>query len=225
MINILLQTETILTASLLVALVALSLMIIFAINSYRYKQKQAYSFLNQFPFELTQGAGQNNHLYIHILVLLFSLASVFFGFYRIQYPLADFSGLSFLLSWSATSFVIYLVFIVKFTSVKRHLLISSLLFILTILNGLMMGLYLQRSPELILQQAHPIISYALALIALLLAVNPKLSHWSFMDKIEQQDGTIIVLRPKVFILALTEWALIIINILIMLNSYFSIFAQ
>ncbi len=225
MINFLIMNETIVTASLLASIVAIVVMLIFAINSYRLKQNHNYSFRNQFPFELTQGVGANNNIYIHILVLFFTISTVIFGFYRIAYPLADFSGLTFLISWTATSFVIYLIFITKFASVKRHLLVSSLLFILTIINGVMMGLYLQRSPALIQSPVPSIISYGLAFIALLLAVNPKLSRWSMMDKYEQQDGTIIVLRPKLFVLALTEWVLILLNILIMINSYLSAFAN
>lgn len=68
-----------------------------------------------------------------------------------------------------------------------------------------------------------IISYLLAFFALLLALNPRLSKWSMMDKIEQQDGSIIVLRPKIFVLAVTEWLLILLNVLIMINAYFAYF--
>lgn len=225
MINILLETGTMLTGSLIVAIMAMAFTIIFAINSFRIKQRREYSFLNEFPFELTQGVGISFTRYMHALVLLFSTMMIFFGFYRIEYVLAHFSGLVFLISWTATAFLIYLIFIVKFSSVKRHLMISALFFLFTILNGLMYGLYLQLSPVFMIDKTYAIISYILAALALMFVVNPKLSHWSYMDKIEQQDGTIIVLRPKLFVLAFTEWALIIINILLMINIYFSSFAS
>lgn len=224
MINFLLETTTMLTGSLIIGVMALALMMIFAINSFRIKQRREYSFLNEFPFELTQGVGPSFTRYMHVLVLLFSMMMIFFGFYRIEYVFAHFSGLIFLVSWTITAFLIYLIFIVKFSSVKRHLFISALFFLLTILNGLMFGLYLRFSPVFMVDRVYPVISYVLGALALLLVLNPKLSHWSYMDKIEQQDGTVIVLRPKLFVLAFTEWALIIINILIMFNAYFSSFA-
>lgn len=223
--KILLETTTMLTGSLIIAIMAMAFTLIFALNSYRMKQKRDYSFRNEFPFELTQGVGSAFIRYMHVLVLFFAIMLVFFGFYLIEYPLAHFSGLIFLVSWSLTAFLIYLVFIVKFTSVKRHLIVSSLFFLLTVLNGLMFGLYLQYSPVYMQEKAYTIISYILSAFALLLALNPKLSRWSYMDKIEQQDGTIIMLRPRYFILALTEWSLIAINILIMLNAYFASFAS
>lgn len=223
MINMLLETTTMLTGAIIIAIMTLALTIIFAINSFRMKQRRDYSFLNEFPFELTQGVGANFTRFMHVLVLFFSIMMIFFGFYRIEYIIAHFSGLVFLMSWTLTAFLIYLIFIVKFTSVKRHLFISALFFLLTVLNGLMFGLYLQLSPVYMLDKTYPIISYILGAIALLLVLNPKLSHWSYMDKIEQQDGTVIVLRPRVFVLAFTEWALVLINILIMINAYFSSF--
>ncbi len=224
MINILLETTTILTGAVLIGVSLIAFTLIFSINSFRMRQRRNFSFLNEFPFELTQGVGTNFIRYMHVLILLFTMMMVLFGFYRIEFALAHFSGLVFLMSWTVTSFLIYLIFIVKFTSVKRHLLVASLFFLLTVLNGLMFGLYLQFSPVFILEKVYAVISYVLSGIALLLVFNPKLSHWSYMDKIEQQDGTTIVLRPKIFVLAATEWALIIINILIMLNAYFSSFS-
>lgn len=223
MIRMLVQVESVLTVTLITAIIALAIVLIFGVNAYRLKQNSNYSFLDQFPFEISQGVGASYALYIHILMLLYTVASVFFGFYIITKPETHFSGLTFLVSWSLTSAVIYLIFITKFTSVKRHLFVSALLFILTVINGVMAGLYYQFSPAQLISKVPSIISYLLAFFALLLALNPRLSKWSMMDKIEQQDGSIIVLRPKIFVLAVTEWLLILLNVLIMINAYFAYF--
>lgn len=222
MIKMLVQTSSVLTITLIVSLIVLTIMLVFGVNAYRLKQGQRFSFLNQFPFELSQGVGPSYAVYMHILALLFTISSVFFGFYVIDIN-AHFSALTFLFSWTLTSFTIYLIFITKFTSVKRHLFIVALLFVLTIINGVMAGLYYQVSAAALLEKTSSIISYVLAFLALVLAVNPRLTRWSMMDKIEQQDGTIIVLRPKIFVLAITEWLLIVLNLLIMINTYFAYF--
>lgn len=223
MINMFIETSTVLTLALVGALLALTIVVIFALNTYKLKQRRNYSVLNEFPFELTQGVGVNFVPYIHALVLMFTVSFILFGFYLIEY-LSFFAGTMLLVSWTMTGFLIYLIFIIKFTSVKRHLLVSSALLIFTLINGVMHGLYLQFSPIFTNEYIFPIISYILAFLTLLLALNPKLGKWSYADKIEQQDGTIIVLRPRIYVLAATEWALVLINILLMVNAYLAAFA-
>ena len=40
-----------------------------------------------------------------------------------------------------------------------------------------------------------------------------------MDKRELQDGTLQILRPRYFVLAYTEWALIMINLIFVLYFF------
>lgn len=222
MINAYLETSTVLTVALVGALITITVLIIFGLNAYQIKQRRTYSFKNEFPFELTQGVGLNFIPYIHAMALLFTTAMILFGFYAIKYH-GYFAGPSFLVSWTITAFLIYLLFIIKFSSVKRHLLVSASMLVFTMINAVMFGLYLQFSPIFTQNLLFPIISYGLGFVALLLAVNPRLNKWSVSDKIEQQDGTVIMLRPKVYVLAMTEWVLILLNVLIMVNAYLSIF--
>lgn len=222
MINIQLSSGSILTLAFIGAILALTILLIFAWNAYKLKQRRNYSFLNEFPYELTQGVGSHFVTYIHALILLFTVCFVLFGFYVVEFP-SFFAGLMLLVSWTITGFLSYLVFVIKFTSVKRHLLVSASLLIFTLINGIMHGLYLQFSPVYTTNYLFPIISYVLAFLTLLLGLNPRLGKWSYADKIEQQDGTVIILRPRIYILAATEWALILINILLMANAYIAWF--
>ena len=46
---------------------------------------------------------------------------------------------------------------------------------------------------------------------LIIMINPKLRDWARLEKQVNGDGTISYRRPKVFILALSEWLTILIN--------------
>jgi len=50
---------------------------------------------------------------------------------------------------------------------------------------------------------------AIALFIVFIAVNPKLKEWTKLEKVKLPDGTIGYDRPKVFILALSEWVVIL----------------
>lgn len=50
---------------------------------------------------------------------------------------------------------------------------------------------------------------ALALFVLIIAVNPKLKEWTKLEKVKLPDGTVGYDRPQVFVLALSEWVLIL----------------
>jgi len=49
--------------------------------------------------------------------------------------------------------------------------------------------------------------FLFALASILLPLNPRLKHWADLEKVAEKDGTISFRRPKVFILALSEWLL------------------
>ena len=46
------------------------------------------------------------------------------------------------------------------------------------------------------------------LFAFLLTMNPKLKHWEQLDRTINDNGEAVLMRPKYFVLAYTEWLLI-----------------
>jgi len=50
-------------------------------------------------------------------------------------------------------------------------------------------------------------------------LNPRLRKWPIMDKVLQQDGTVLILRPRYFMLALYEWGFIAAQFLLMIVMY------
>lgn len=61
--------------------------------------------------------------------------------------------------------------------------------------------------------------FLVALAALITLVNPKLKNWPKLDAVAETDGTISYKRPRPFILALSEW------VLLLLAFVFSLFAS
>jgi hypothetical protein len=58
--------------------------------------------------------------------------------------------------------------------------------------------------------------FATALFSLALPMNPRLKKWAEMEKVAEADGTLSFRRPKIFILALSEWLLFALS----LGGYF-----
>ena len=67
------------------------------------------------------------------------------------------------------------------------------------------------------------ILFVISLLSLILVFNPKLRQWYLLKATTEKDGSVHYERPKVFILALTEWLLSLLGALAMLLTCLAIF--
>ena len=62
-----------------------------------------------------------------------------------------------------------------------------------------------------------IISSLVTTFHAIMILNPKLSHWADMEDQKKEDGTIIKVRPKYFVLAYSEWLLFFLYLLSLIS--------
>lgn len=213
--NIALINTAIQVPSFILAIFLILIILVFGINYYRIKQKRKYSFKNEFPYELAQGVGDNFKTVFHVLILVYAVALIFFTFYTLN-EVQHWTSMTLLISNVVTALITYLIFTTNVRSMKKQMMFTAIYLVLTLLNALSLGFYFQFFLIEGNQNAiyFYVTAYVIAAISALLILNPRLAKWSYMDKIEQQDGTITILRPKWFPLAYSQWALVIINIIL-----------
>lgn len=195
-----------------IAMIALSIVFayVFGYLSFKEKTKQNYSLLQNFPFELQEDKGLCSNLSF-IFASLFSLSclaastclfwdSSFYGGYL---PLAI--ALSIVGLGKAVCSL--LLFRVPAYSFKFHSLLDVFYFGLSALFCVLSGLTFMNLMKLEqgLGAAFMIIEWVLAIGEIALLANPKIRDWTKLEVSVDKDGNSYASRPKPFVLALSEW--------------------
>ncbi len=199
-------------------------LIIYLVNIRSFKDEYGdkFSFLRHFPFELDQEKkGDRKFIYRAMLILVFALMGVsyvlalkdYFQYTTLTYVIAIFGILSYL--------SLFFLAIIDTRFVKIHLLIFGLNFLSTLVNVLSIAFFAFYFIDWKFPFAFNFPSwvgylvFAIALVfivsLLIIMFNPKLRDWARLEKQVNSDGTIAYRRPKVFILALSEWLTILIS--------------
>lgn len=183
----------------------------------RMNQKRSFSFLNEFPYEMTQQLPSKMYLPFLIVGGLFSLSYMILGFMLFPFPDVT-MNLLLLISWALTGVFMFALFIIDMKLIKVHLLLDTLFIGTSILNHVLLGTLFLLTPYGTYAIGYVLASYLLALFPLALALNPKLKQWAKME--EQMDSTmeVVFVRPKYFVLAYTEWLLILSNIVFIIYA-------
>lgn len=206
------------------AIVILSLsflgMFIFGLSNYQETFKTKFSVLNMFPYELSfHNQGQTLIFYRFFLYLYvaFSLTpSLLMVSKFFQFP----GYMSYLIMISIVfvinAVVLLTMHIIQAKFVRLHTLIATTYLALSILGAgavsiVLFNLYISNNQidvnYLVLGVLEAVAGFALLVVML----NPRLRNWAEMNTEENEDGTVVVTRPKIFILALSEWLSIFIN--------------
>ncbi|OQC11392.1 MAG: hypothetical protein BWX74_00197 [Tenericutes bacterium ADurb.Bin087] len=196
--------------------------LIFQLSLYRYKQDRKYSFRNELPFELVQGADIKFINYHYVLLFLVTIANLLFAFKYLQHI---YSWYEYLLvgALALSSIMLYLLFFVKVYEIKKHIIVVIIQALTVVTSYFAFGLYAHISPFGKQNIVFGIVGYIFAVFGILVLLNPKLSKWPIMDKVLQQDGTVLILRPRYFLLALYEWGFIAAQFLLMIIMYAYLF--
>lgn len=180
--------------------------------------KKNYDIRHDFPFELNQNENKQLFLLSFLLLLIFALSG--FIFYFITYNTASNYYTIMISAFGSLSFVmLVLLFMVSLDNLRGHFLVF--IFYLLSLITTIVFIASMCFNEVNIDKWWIIggIFVLLGIIILIIALNPKISTWSRLEKKEEKDGTIIYVRPKIVVLAISEWILIFIQILIVILSF------
>ncbi len=197
----------------LVTIAILGIIITLTIIFYRKNTGESFSFFNRFPFEILQVLTpvERRMFQIPLLILGVAVPTFFFGAF-----FANGIFITYIILAISVFFALGFIFLfyVKTTVVERHVLIASFVMFLALLLDLFIAYYSFITP---FNQTYSEIlkfgSLALALAQLLLMLNPKLKTWGQLEKVAS-EGTSSFIRPRIFILPLSEW-LTLLNIIIL----------
>lgn len=184
---------------------------------YQVQQKRKYSFLNEFPYEMTQQIPPKMYQLFLVLGGLFSLSFMSLGFFLFPYPDVT-MNLLLLISWGVTGVLLFGLFMIDMKIIKVHLMLDTLLIGVSVLNYVLLGTLFLLTPYGTYHIVYVIISYAFALFPLAIALNPKLKHWAKMDEQVTSQMEVVIVRPKFFVLAYSEWLLILSNMILMVYA-------
>ncbi|HZJ89413.1 MAG TPA: hypothetical protein VFD05_01845 [Bacilli bacterium] len=207
-----------------------SITLIFQLNMFKITQKRKFNFKNELPFELTEGTSRR---FLKLQYLFHGLISLLLLVYGFAFAFKDGNNLFFydimlLSGLTVAAFTYFLVFFLKIDNVKFHIIVLLLYVFALFTSFLALGLNLHFSPfskinENSFTYIFIALGYVVAGVIIGLILNPKLAKWPYMDKITQQDETVIIMRPKTFILALYEWIFVFLHLAFLVISLLSLF--
>ena len=193
-------------------LACLFLFICFVLASrvnYKNRFKLNYSLRQHFPYELNYQGKYKDNIYGNLLYAVFFICSVLFLVFFDQNHNSGYlifalvAGGILLLSLTSLIYI-------SFDHLRLHMIMVAISFIfsLSFSFSIVLASYYKykevSSPSAIVSMIMGIVA-VLAVVILLL--NPRLAHWADMDKETKEDGTVVMKRPKWFVLAYSEWAL------------------
>lgn len=191
-------------------LIACSLAIIF---SARFLTKpvdsQVFSFKRVFPFEVIN-RGQNSYIY-KVLLCIFVIANIASIFNILgDGQIENIRGISIAICCVYTLASICFVFLHFFdaTHTLVHIILFTLFLCLTLLGNALaavkgfaiFNVLIEHNGQAIFSAVAATLCGLVVICTLILSINPKLRNWANLTKTD--DGYI---RPRVFILALSEW--------------------
>lgn len=180
------------------------LTLIFQLTMFKMKQQRKFSFRNELPFELVRGVDSRYSLIQSILLFLITIAHVVFAFNYFPTLITWYEYLL-VAGFVLSSIMVYLLHFVRVFEIKKHIIVMLLQALSVFTTFFALGIYMQFNIRGQQNLPFAIVLYVLALFSISLLLNPKLRSWPIMDKREQQDGTVLILRPKTFLLAVYEW--------------------
>lgn len=200
-------------------LIALSLgaIIGFGLIGYKGNNKKAFSFLSYFPFELNEGHDLWSRLSSYSVFLLagaLALASTGMLWnenFRPFLSVAIFMAIFGILKAVALIFV----FRVPAYHFKFHCVVSVAYFSLVALTSCFAGIFFLNMSKVFESGAIAmmVIEFVCAFLLACIAINPKLSKWTELESVGNEDGSVEIRRPRPFVLALSEWCAIFVDLL------------
>lgn len=207
--------------SLVLILILVSLIIVGVLNyNSRYSStpdKDSFSFLNQFPYELQANETMKYNLVFRVLASLFGACFAAFGMYVFYFKdITMYKGLA--EYFSGAFFIVlgismYLTFVLSINNYKLHLANTSIMFSFTMINYVVVGIYIITDIRNTYSNGLGYLLFVVAICLLASLIFTPLKRWAYLEK-EEKDGTVHYYRKKLSILPFMEWIFIISNVLL-----------
>ena len=200
-------------AFLSAVIISVSFVLTFALPTFAKAKKRRYDFLCDFPMELyaEEGVQRSVGLIGTVLACLSFIASYCMPLLTSDlYPQMRLF-LLFIFGFACfAGAMLYALFSVRPTYPRAHILFFALFGGASIVTYFLSGiafLHLQAISSSV-GLIFAVIFFVLAAATLGVQLNPKLKNWAKLDSKPSEDGTVIVSRPRPFVLAFSEWILI-----------------
>jgi len=178
------------------------------------KENDEFSLLSHFPNELVD----NNPKFAKVYMpFLYALAALMFSPIFVILPnITSFGDLRYLpilisclFGLEGFAFIMLHFYKVKFTKIQA--ILSAILMLLSLLTSLLVVVFSTSTLKWLYKMNEPIglqivgvvLSGLTSLGSAFLAINPKLKDWAKLKEVEGEEG--IYERPKIFILAFSQW--------------------
>ena len=186
------------------------------------KQGERFSLMARPPFELIRDYKINYFLFGLSLVFIVAGIGVASGFlWMMSTTFTNYNMILFVLGFFMFASLVG-VFLFDFRFYKYHFVFFGLSAVFPIIFSVTLGaMYLQyRKVNAELGLLFAIVSFVFAIPYILIVMNPKFATWSKLDKVEN-DGAITYVRPKRYVVAYSEWAIMIIDIVLIIFGIIS----
>ena len=183
-------------------------------------QKDGYSFLNQFPYELQNNETMKYSTVFRVIAALFGASFIVFGVYLFMFKdmyntvkiMHDYVlGTLFIVDGVA----MFSIFTLTLRKYRQHLIMTSTLFASTITLFAYLGFFVFVDPREIYHLSLGIISFIVAAALLATLLITPLKKWMYLEK-EEVDGRITYHRKRISILPFMEWIFILVNVLLVI---------
>ena len=216
-------------AFIFLSIVLLFVFSLFSILNYKNRFKMKYDFRNHYIYELNYEGKFSDNLIGNIAIV--ALAASGIAFYTLFNN--NFNNDFLLFTLIAGSLYSFTLTGLAFISLNKHLKLHLVIVLFAVVLGFLIPFSNAMASSISYKDSQNVISLVMAIVnavyclfIFVLMMNPRLSRWAELKEEKNNDGTVKYVRPKVFILAFIEWALIIsspvIMILTVLTSLFGI---
>lgn len=197
-----------------------ALFFVFGSIHYRKENGNRFKPTSYFPYEQFMGQGDYALTLARIFsgAFLISQGLISVLILGISEPDGVIRSFSYIVAVAAAVEMILLFFLLLLPAqyTKAHIFVVVFYFCCTVLYAVMAGSYLygQSNYNTVLSLVFGIIEWLLGFLILLLLVNPRFMNWARLHAENTGDGDKVIFRPKFFILAASEWAVLLINLLV-----------
>lgn len=194
---------------IIVLFLTIILFVVTGRTTYFANEKTRFSFRNRFPFELNYQRNVVIVSYFRIfLIFLFALCVAFPILFATSFRGASNIAYATIIAFFfiASALVDLILFFIRPTYLKQFKVYSTLAITLTMMAEGMVGVFFLTSVySHVAYKVMAGIAFALMLLNLIMAINPKLSRWDRLEESKNKDGTINYVRPKISPLAFSLW--------------------
>jgi hypothetical protein len=208
-------------ASLSILLIAFLGMFIFGVSNYQETFKAKFSLLNMFPYELSyhnQGMMiiiYRFFLYVYVAFSISPALLMISKYYHFPGYVSYLIMVGILFVISAVSLLTLHIIQAKY--VRLHTIVATIFFAVSALASgavsiVLINLYISNNYVDIKFLMIGLMEAMLGFATLLIMLNPRLRNWAQMNSTTDEDGTVVIERPRFFVLAFSEWLVIFINL-------------